>query len=90
MLKILLLIGVIAASYYGYRAYGRWEAAKARDEEEKRLREQARPPAPPPPPPRAAADMGGEDMVACPGCGTYRPVGASTPCETPNCPTARV
>ncbi len=88
MLKYLLLISVIAAAYYGYRYYNRLEEAKLKAAEEAKLREQAKPPAEAPRPSQAA-EMGGEDMVACPGCGTYRPVGVTTPCETPGCPTTR-
>lgn len=92
MLKFLLLIGVIAAAYYGYKYYGRWEAAQAERDKQKaaaeaeaqRLRQQA-PPAANPQPASQAAEMGGEDMVACPGCGTYRPVGAKAACDTPGC-----
>lgn len=99
MLKFLLLIGVIAAAYYGYKYYGRWqeaqEAARQKQAEAEaeaaRLRRQqaGQPPAAPAGSSNAAAEMGGEDMVACPGCGTYRPVGAKGPCETPGCPTIK-
>ncbi|WP_428245850.1 hypothetical protein [Ferrovibrio sp.] len=89
MLKYLLLIGVIAAAYYGYRYYNRLEAAKQKAAEDARLREQAQHPAQPSAQPARAAEMAGEDMVACPGCGTYRPVGATTPCDTPGCSTTR-
>lgn len=86
MLKFLLLIGGLAALYYGYRYVQRREAEKA----EARLRsQQAQPPQPAnAAPPRSGSDSASEDITACAVCGTYRPVSAKA-CERADCPAPR-
>lgn len=84
MLKFLLLIGGLAAFYYGYRYIQRREAEKA----EARLRREqdpARSPDAVSAKAPAAPPAVSEDMLACPVCGTYRPATAG-PCERPDCP----
>lgn len=74
--KILLLVGVIAFVWFGWRWFQRWE-------KERRLRDAAE---------RRADDprrIAAEDMVPCRACGTYLPARGAKSCGRADCPQPR-
>ena len=74
--KLLVLIAIIAAVWYGFKAIGRLEKAqKARVRVEK-----------PAPPPKSAREEGAQEMIQCPKCGSYVPSGAVMDCGREGCP----
>lgn len=77
-MKLLLLVGVIAFVWFGWRWYQRWELEQRREEAARRTGGSA-------PPPRLAA----EDMVACKVCGTYVAARGARACARPECPYPR-
>ena len=71
MNKLLILAGVIAVVWFGFRWWQRQQIAK-REAPRRTPRQHAR-----------SGDV--EDMRACPTCGTYMTAG-SGPCERNDCP----
>jgi hypothetical protein len=78
-LKLLLLVGVIAFVWFGWRWYQRWELEQRRAEAERRTGGTTDAP------PRLAA----EDMVACRVCGTYVAPRSARACARAECPYPR-
>jgi hypothetical protein len=77
-LKLLLLVGVIAFVWFGWRWYQRWELEQRRAEAERRTSGTT-----------AAPRLGAEDMVACRVCGTYVAPRSAKACARPECPYPR-
>jgi uncharacterized protein len=76
-MKLLLLVGVIAFVWFGWRWYQRWELEQRRAEAARRTGGSEAP--------RLAA----EDMVACRVCGTYVAPRSARACARPECPYPR-
>ncbi len=73
--KLVLLAGVIAAVWYGFKLVGQLDRARKAQQRGK--------------PARPAADRRAEqveDTVQCPACGAYVVAGSASPCERPDCP----
>ncbi|HEX6978412.1 MAG TPA: hypothetical protein VF342_03865 [Alphaproteobacteria bacterium] len=71
--KILLFVAVVAAIWFGWRWYQRWELAHRGQNRAGRKRES----------PRAVT---AEEMVPCRVCGTYVPARGATTCARRDCP----
>lgn len=81
--KILLTLFVIAAVWYGWRAYNRYQAIRkqVREEVERAARRgQARGET------RGEARVEAEDMVECSTCGAFIAAGRQTSCGRKDCP----
>ena len=76
-LKLLLLVGVIAFVWFGWRWYQRWELEQRRAEAAGRTGGTAQP------------RLGAEDMVACKVCGTYVAPKSARACARAECPYPR-
>ncbi|TXL72011.1 hypothetical protein FHP25_27655 [Vineibacter terrae] len=78
--KIIVLVGVIAAVWFGWRWWQRVQSGQLDRPRNPAPRDDPRPPRDDPKPPRAAADM-----LRCPVCDDYVAVNARR-CERPTCP----
>lgn len=75
--KLLVLAGLIAAVWYGFKFVGRLDEARRRQAAETGPRR------------RAGSERKSEaieDTVQCPVCGAYVVAGSASPCERPDCP----
>jgi len=81
-MKLLVLVGVVAFVWFGWRWYQRWELEQRRAEAARRAGSSTGGNAPPP---RLAA----EDMVACKVCGTYVAAHGARACARAECPFPR-
>lgn len=77
--KILLTLFVIAAVWYGWRAYNRYQAL--REDARRRMAEETRRT-----PAGAAGRVEAEDMTECPTCGAFIAAGRQTACGRKDCP----
>lgn len=77
--KVILLVAVVAAVWFGFRWFQRWEKERREKEDrpDSRLERGASP--------RAADTLPTEVMTACRVCGTYVAEGARS-CGRPRCP----
>jgi len=76
--KLVLLAGLIAAVWYGFKYRARIEAIR-RDVRAEVARRQRAAGAPPP-------ARGVEDLVKCPECGAFVAAKGATNCGKPHCP----
>ncbi len=79
--KLAVLIGIVAAVWYGFKLVGQLD----------RARKQAQSGKPPRRPGGGGGGGGGktpevEDTVQCPTCGAYVVAKTASPCERPDCP----
>jgi uncharacterized protein len=74
--KLIVLAGIVAAVWYGFKLVGRLQAA--RDAEAAAGRSSAKRP--------RAAHPEAEDMVQCPVCQAYVPARGTTSCGRADCP----
>jgi len=74
--KLAVLIGIVAAVWYGFKLVGQMDRARKQGQSGK--------------PPRQSGGGGKvpevEDTVQCPTCGAYVVAKAASPCERPDCP----
>ncbi|MDH5410376.1 MAG: hypothetical protein OEY16_03225 [Alphaproteobacteria bacterium] len=75
--KLAVLVGIVAAVWYGFKLVGQMEKARKQSQGKK--------------PSHQARDGGKnppevEDTVQCPTCGAYVVAKAASPCERPDCP----
>lgn len=73
--KFILLAGVIAAVWYGFKLVGQIDRARKAQQHGKRGR-----------PAAGGRNEQVEDTVQCPTCGAYVVAGSTSPCERPDCP----
>jgi uncharacterized protein len=78
--KVLLLVAVIAAVWFGYRWFQRWEKER-RTEAARREAQLSGPQGS-----TAKARTSTEDMTACRVCGVYVAAGAARSCGRADCP----
>ena len=76
--KILLTLLVIAAVWYGWRAYNRYQALRA--DVRRRMAEEARRN------PKPAAEPEAEDTIECPTCGAFVAANRRVSCGRKDCP----
>jgi uncharacterized protein len=79
VLKLLLLIGLVVAVWYGVRWFQRVQRAVEWQERQREVQRRGGGAA-------APAPQEAEDMRACPVCGTYVPASGATRCGRANCP----
>lgn len=72
--KLLVLVAIIAAVWYGFKFVGRLDDAR-REQQGGRSPRQA-----------AASGRDVEDTVECPVCGAYVVARSADPCDRPDCP----
>jgi len=74
--KLAVLIGIVAAVWYGFKLVGQMDRARKQGRSGK--------------PPRQSGGGGKtpeiEDTVQCPTCGAYVVAKSASPCERPDCP----
>ena len=74
--KLAVLIGIVAAVWYGFKLVGQLDKARKQQQANK--------------PPRQSGGGGKtpevEDTVQCPTCGAYVVAKSASPCERPDCP----
>ena len=74
--KLAVLIGIVAAVWYGCKLVGQLDKARKQQQANK--------------PPRQSGGGGKasevEDTVQCPTCGAYVVAKTASPCERPDCP----
>ena len=80
--KLVVLIGIVAAVWYGFKVVGQLDKARKQSQVNKS--------------PRHSGGGGGgngggkapevEETVQCPTCGAYVVAKSSSPCERPDCP----
>ena len=76
--KLLVLIGIVVAVWYGFKMVGRLDAARRdRPDGKDRVRGGAKPGDAPPKV---------EETVQCPVCDAYVVASLTSPCERPDCP----
>lgn len=75
--KLLVLVAIIAAVWYGFKFVGRLEEARRQQPAERGSGRRG-----------AARDAAPEveDTVQCPVCGAYVVAKSASPCERPDCP----
>ncbi len=87
--KLLVLLAVIGAVWYGFKYLSRMQYLRERRAE---AREQIDSGGAPPPPPgrgrrkQAAERPAAEDMTQCPACQAYVPAKGARNCGRPDCP----
>jgi hypothetical protein len=81
--KILVLVGLIALIWFGFRWFERWqkESRTAAEKREARLGGGTAAP--------RSASVQAEEMTACRVCGTYVAAGSARACGRANCPFPR-
>ena len=79
--KILLTLFVIAAVWYGWRAYNRYQVL--RQEVRRRMAEEARRN---PKPAAASTEPEAEDTIECATCGAFIAASRKTSCGRKDCP----
>ncbi|MGO1120029.1 hypothetical protein ACTL6U_15085 [Rhodovibrionaceae bacterium A322] len=82
--KIMVLVGILVAVWYGFKLLGQLDK-KRKAEAALRERDVARNRTSTQGAARSASKDDVEEMVACPGCGTYMPSNRKS-CGSPDCP----
>lgn len=82
--KLLLLALIVAAVWYGFKAFGR--VKESREQQDSKQRRTPRKQSARSRPARAEDVIDAEDMVPCPKCGAYVTAKGAGNCGKPGCP----
>lgn len=75
--KLLVLVAIVAAVWYGFKFVGRLDEARRRQAGREQSHRRAA---------RSEKAPEIEDTVQCPVCGAYVVARSASPCERPDCP----